>query len=475
MKMIKGLTLVMLSFLLFTSCSEETIKPMFYVNNTEISFGTDGGEKRIVLASNQDWSATVSDEWVTVTPQSGGSKRDTLVFTAEKNSSEKRTATVSLTPKEGEIITISISQDEFNAQFGVDVSEVDFMAEGGERSINLTSNVEWSLSLDADWLTASPSSGREGTEIIIVAKQNENIGDPRVGKLTITPSIGDPIIISITQSGAAQEFSVDTTELSFIQEGEGKVVDLIANLSWKATSNADWISISPASGTGNSTIALIADKNIGARRVATVVITPDVGDPLSISVSQDAGTEKVFPGSDFEDWNTFLDNVFPDMLDFAKQSEANTGVDGGRALQLSGIGLEGTRSANIFRAKVPANFTLEGKNKISFYVKGTAAPRSLVVMLYYEENNYYYSYNLGSITTDDVVIEPTVGASAAASGKTNYSGTIDTQNKWVKISLDISPEKLIYGYRKAEGMTLMTLRLVGNTEFDLLVDNFVLE
>lgn len=474
MKKIKELTLIILGFLLFANCSEEPLKPIFYVNNTEISFGAEGGEKKVVLASNQDWSASVSDEWVTVTPKEG-KERETLIFTAEKNISNKRTATVTLTPKEGEIITISISQDALNVQFEVDVSEVAFKAEGGEEKINLTSNVAWNLSFDADWLSVNPSSGEEGTTIAIVAEKNENAGVPRVSELTITPAVGDPIIISISQAAIVQEFSVDATEVTFVQKGEGKVIELTANLSWQATSNEEWISVSPASGTGNTTIALIASENVGPRRVATVTITPEVGDPLTISVSQDAGTIKVFPGSDFEDWNTFLDNVFPDILDFAKQSEMNTGVDGGRALSLSGIGLEGTSSANIFRVKTPANFSLEGKNRISFYVNGTATPRSLAVLLYYEENNYYYAYNLGSITTEDVVIEPTVGASATSSGKTSYTGTIDTQNKWIKVSLNVSPDKLIYGYRKAEGLTLMTLRLVGNTDFNLLVDDFIIE
>lgn len=358
--------------------------------------------------------------------------------------------------------------------FDVDKTELRFTFEGGEDKIILTTNTTWSLTNEAEWLHVVPVKGSESVIIKVTAEKNDNAQQPREAGLKITPSEGEPIIISISQTASPKYFTVDAVDFVLAPYEDGRIVEIKSNVSWTASSDQEWITLSPSSGTGSAFVAVKAEQNSGSKRTATVTFKPNAGEAKTINIVQDAGTLKVFTGSDFEDWTVFRANVL-EFMDFARQSGEGEGVDGGRALYLSGIGLTGTGSKNIFRAKTPDNFSLEGKNKITFYVKGTASPSSLVIGLYYEEGNYFYTYNLGTISTQDKVITPEVGKTPTSNGAMNFTGSIDTQGRWVKISLDISPEKLIYGYKKAVGQSLLTIRLTGGTNFDLLIDDIIIE
>lgn len=187
------------------------------------------------------------------------------------------------------------------------------------------------------------------------------------------------------------------------------------------------------------------------------------------------GVSKLFPGSDFDDWGAFLSNVFPNKSEFVKQSDCGKGIDGRQALSLSWSGHANKRAIDLFTAKTPPDFTLKGKNKISFYINGKAKFGSFVVILNSEEENHFYTYYLGTITTEDVVCEPILTPSTDKHETNDYSGTVDTKNLWVKVTLDIAPNKLEYGYSKTAGKPLIAFRLYGETKLDLLIDDLAIE
>ena len=76
--------------------------------------------------------------------------------------------------------------------------------------------------------------------------------------------------------------NTDVSTLSFVQAGGSETVNITSNVSWTATSDATWATISPASGTNDGTITVSVEANTAAEaRSATITITPDVASGLS--------------------------------------------------------------------------------------------------------------------------------------------------------------------------------------------------
>lgn len=84
----------------------------------------------------------------------------------------------------------------------VSPSSISFQHIGGNQVVNVTSNVNWTASSSASWLTVSPNSGTESESVIIAATAN-NSNSSRSATITITGSGGvPPKTITVSQSGS---------------------------------------------------------------------------------------------------------------------------------------------------------------------------------------------------------------------------------------------------------------------------------
>lgn len=104
--------------LLIVSCQEhaqsisDTPEDVFQVSVTSITIPAEGGEESFTVNSTVAWTARVSQEWLSVTPDSGEAGDVSVTVTAEKNlSDEPRTATISLLVNDSEKAVISLTQE----------------------------------------------------------------------------------------------------------------------------------------------------------------------------------------------------------------------------------------------------------------------------------------------------------------------------------------------------------------------------
>lgn len=270
------------------------------------------------------------------------------------------------------------------------------------------------------------------------------------------------------------QFIVDKTTVSF--PAGGTLTDVVnlttqSDQAWTASSNQTWLTVTPG-GTGSAGISLTAEENTGEERTATVTITPSGTTEFSaitVTVTQEAasvtpGTTLLFPGSDFEDWDAFLGTL--NSYGLSSDGYASQSTDGGRngsgALYLNGTP---TKNDYTFTAVVPSDFSISGKTKITFYIKGTAA-KSLSLNVYVGPGTTmgtdYKCYNLGSYS-EPATLEPT--------SSNSYTGTIDTNGEWVKVTLNIGDLTV----NSTPGQNLFALKVGSNAVYDLLVDDITLE
>ena len=105
----------------------------------------------------------------------------------------------------------------------VSPTSLSFQQSGGSEPVEVTSNVNWSATSSASWLTISPNSGTESDIVIVTASAN-NTNSSRTATITFTGNNGvSPRIITVSQEGPSQYtinvYSADSNMGSVIGSG----------------------------------------------------------------------------------------------------------------------------------------------------------------------------------------------------------------------------------------------------------------
>lgn len=81
-----------------------------------------------------------------------------------------------------------------------------------------------------------------------------------------------------------------TNKLNFSSNAKTKKIFIASSTSWTATSDKDWLSVSPASGTGNDSISITVTRNTGESRSGNISFSPIGYNNQNIEVVQDKNT-----------------------------------------------------------------------------------------------------------------------------------------------------------------------------------------
>lgn len=195
----------------------------------------------------------------------------------------------------------------------------------------------------------------------------------------------------------------------------------------------------------------------------------DVVDEGNVTVDPDGGTEPtpdpdpqpttgelLFPGANFEDFAAFTGTLNSFGLKDYATAAAGAGRNGSTALHIKGTP---AKNDYLFTAMNNAGKDFSGKTKISFYIKGTAAGKSISCNVYTGGRNYK-AFNIGDVNNADVNV------SVAANNQ--YAGTI-TADDWVKVTLDIT------GLTLPTSGDLFAFKVGKEVAWDLYVDDITIE
>jgi photosystem II stability/assembly factor-like uncharacterized protein len=150
-----------------------------------------------------------------------------------------------------------------------------FPYSGGSRSTALSYPDDWTIAVNAPWLTVDKTSGRGNATLTVTATQANPTGDARTGTITLStgPST-HPLILTFTQEGAPATLSVSTTALSFPDTYQEQTFQIVSNATTTITSNLPGISADPNPVFGNRTVVVQASQNLSAKsRSGTLTVT----------------------------------------------------------------------------------------------------------------------------------------------------------------------------------------------------------
>lgn len=178
-------------------------------------------------------------------------------------------------------------------------------------------------------------------------------------------------------------------------------------------------------------------------------------------------TNLFFNGSDFEDWSVFTASINSFGLKPYAVQGVGTGVNGSNSFHING-----TPTANDYvytiLASAQGNIPVS-PTKITFWVKGTSA-KSLSLNVYRASSGYDV-FNVSNLGTSSLTLYKATINESSGNGTNAYTGTIDTQGQWVKITLDISDVNMNLG----TSGDLFALKVGSNAAYDLHIDNIEIE
>lgn len=253
------------------------------------------GETRTMrLTFPGSWKATPDVDWITVSPNSATATayingEITFTIAPNKSSSATRYGNVVFTgTSAGDATSLTIAFSQKGATIGI-TTDITIPAtdDGSRATINIISDVDWQVIEKPKWCTIYPASGVAGESSVSVAVSEDN---PALTSRSGTIEIGLPGTsitdkCTVYQSGrqmvpGQSEINVDWREYPALP------LEIEVPGEWVATASENWITVSPASGTGNATLNVHVEANPGANaRYAVISITSE-GVTTNIPVNQ---------------------------------------------------------------------------------------------------------------------------------------------------------------------------------------------
>ena len=276
----------------------------------------ESAEQSITLSfsTNVAWSATVSADWLTISPSSGEAGKNSVKVEVEENrTGQPRSATITISDKEStQKVSVTVRQEALKASLTVSPESLEFSANKGEEMLNVTSNTDWVITKDAEWITLDSDKGKGLATIAAGVTENTSLTS-RTGSITVSTSDGSvKKTVSVRQSGAAVVFSVDRNEHSVAAAGGDFTVKVTRNIGYKINSQPDWVKQTdkvPSGNTDTYTFKTEANTSTEARE-GVIVFCNDNNECVPVTVKQTGANATL--------------SVSPAELAFTAKSESKT-------------------------------------------------------------------------------------------------------------------------------------------------------
>ncbi len=278
----------------------------------------ESAEQSVTLSfsTNVAWSATVSADWLTISPSSGEAGKNSVKVEVEENrTGQPRSATITISDKESmQKVSVTIRQEALKASLTVSPESLEFSANKGEEMLNVTSNTDWVITKDAEWITLDSDKGKGLATIAAGVTENTSLTS-RTGTITVSTSDGSvKKTVSVRQSGADVIFTIDKNEFNVAAVGESFSVKVTRNIGYKINSQPEWVKQPDKANSGNvDTYTFTAEANTSTEaREGVIVFCNDNNECVPVTVKQ-AGANATLSVSPAE--LTFTANTESKSLD----------------------------------------------------------------------------------------------------------------------------------------------------------------
>ena len=214
----------------FTQSSESITMD---VNPKNQSVSPESGTTSFIVNANIGWTVSDNASWLTVTRNDAGE----ISVSYEANTSlSTRSAQIAVEGTGGMTETVTVTQAGETAFLEVSPGSEDVEASSGTKDLNVTSNVEWSVSEEAYWLTASKT---DGSSIRVIYEANPSV-NPRTAHITLSGG-GITETVTFTQAGLVASIEVNPIGKSVDAKSGTVSFKVEANVDWNVSDDASWL------------------------------------------------------------------------------------------------------------------------------------------------------------------------------------------------------------------------------------------
>lgn len=279
----------------------------------------EGGQLEVAFNATLGWTASSSEEFVTVEPKTGEAGDVSVTLTvAENDSYDPRTATVTLTCDE-DVKTIEITQKQKGALLMTE-NALDVAVEGGVVNIVAKANSDVTAAIAEDaqsWITRVELKGLVDYNFSFNVAANES-DSPRTGQIVFSNETGTETV-TITQAGKVVEGKItlkSEESLSVLAEGGSQEISFEATLAWTASASEDFVLLVPTSGEAGEAVVTATVGVNEATEPRTAMVTLTCGEDVkNIILTQEAAAPTLDNKCDIEDVG--------DLIEFATKYNAN--------------------------------------------------------------------------------------------------------------------------------------------------------
>ena len=341
----------------------------FVVSPSNRSVGSSAGSTSFTITSNINWNVSCNANWLSLS-RSSGSNNGTFGASFDVNtSSNSRTANI--TASGGGINrTVTVTQAGTSGSggggTGFTVSPTSKSVEKtvGSFILSITTNGSWRVRDNTNWMKKTPKTGSGNGTSKIEFEANAT-GSPRTGIISVTVgSEVKQIMVTQSSSGTTSTSLAVSPANSNVGSSSGSAsFSVTSNVSWNATDNAGWLTLSPSSGSNNGTITASYSANTNSSSRTAIITTSGGGMSKTVTLTQ-AGTSGSGGGGSF--------TVSP--------SSKSVGNGAGYFnLAITTSGSWRVRDNTNWMRKVPKTGTGNGTSRIEFSANTTGAPRKGIV------------------------------------------------------------------------------------------------
>lgn len=228
----------------FISCSgDDYSSPLKGQNINDLVFETGTNSKTITI-NNKDLSSctiTSSTNWCNVSIQGSS----IIIYVQTNNTYEERQATITISdPKDNTELSFRVLQNQNNAIL-VEGNSFTIPEEGGEISIKIQSNVDYTIEIpaNASWLTKTSTSTRGLSNSTITFKATKNdSGDEREAVIKLTDSSSETTTRFTIKQDLTPNIFIEKEEYSIDEKGGTIEIKVKSNIVLQTIINDKWAS-----------------------------------------------------------------------------------------------------------------------------------------------------------------------------------------------------------------------------------------
>ncbi len=199
----------------YNEADESTGGPIS-VSKGRVSFDFEGGECELTVNAEYSWVASCTADWITLQTPDGIAGQEPLKFIVQRNTAlSERKATITLKNENYNLIQeVYVVQTEFVPIITVNEESLSLEYAACEKFIEVTSNVEYNVTDDADWLTCEVVEGginlsvtdnhtleTRSAQVTIAAKENPEAPTTQVSVVQMPPKTTQYVIYYTSSDG----------------------------------------------------------------------------------------------------------------------------------------------------------------------------------------------------------------------------------------------------------------------------------